>query len=52
MPLKSGTSHSAMSYNYRVERASGKSRSQARAIMLHKARIKRKRKTARKKKRS
>jgi hypothetical protein len=39
-----------MSYNYKKEIASGKSPQQARAIMLHKAGIKRKRKTARKKK--
>lgn len=51
MPLKSGTSHAAMSYNYRVERASGKSPAQAKAIMLHKAGIKRKRKPSRKKRR-
>lgn len=51
MPLKSGTSHAAMSYNYRLERKHGKNRAQARAIMLHKAGIKKKRKRARKKRR-
>lgn len=51
MTLIKGTSHAAMSHNYKVERASGKSPAQARAIMLHKAGIKRKRKSAKRKKR-
>ena len=43
MPLKAGTSHAAMSYNYRLERKHGKSSSQSKAIMLHKAGIKKRR---------
>jgi hypothetical protein len=49
MPLKRGTSHAAMSYNYRLERKHGKSQAQARAIMLHKAYKRRKKPRAKKK---